>query len=225
MLRSPVRRWTVAFVAGCVVLLLAAWTFALGPQHATNEAHRDELRAAETQTAILRARVEGLSSQFGAIDERRDQLAVKRQSLPADDALEDLIVTLQEAGDATGVSIDAVIPLEPVDITSVGTTPVSDAVATDDGAAQTETEAPAAPAAWPLFAIPVTIRASGSLADIQAFLAVVQEGQPRAILFTALTLRPSAGGRTLEPGVVLDAQTSVFVGPELAITAGGTQAP
>ena len=221
MLQSPERRWIGAGIVGCLLLAFLGWNFLIGPQRDQASESRQVQVDAETQTAALRARVLVLARRFAEIDQARAALEVKRQALPADNELDTLVVDLNRAGATTGVTIEAVTPEQPIDITPVAPTPPKPPEGEDEEAEEPEDgAAPVAPppvvTAWPLFVLPVTIRASGSFADMEDFLRAVQSEQPRAILFTAFTLTGGDTGDTFADRVILVAQTRVFVGPVVA---------
>jgi len=120
-----------------------------------------------------------------------------------------------------------VMPAQPVDITPVAPARPKPADGETEGPADSEesaTPAPSAVVSWPLFVLPVTIRASGSFADMEDFMRAVQADQPRAILFTSFTLAPDETGQTFADHVVLVAETRVFVGPVVAADVGAPAA-
>lgn len=216
MLRTPTRLWTVAGIATCLLLAFAGWFFLVGPQKAKATAGWQEVTAAQVQTSALRGQVNALKLRFEGIDAARAGLELKRQSLPATNQLDSLVLALNRAGAATGVTIDAVVPTQPIDITPVPPKPKDNP--DDEQSDESSEEAPATTtvkpvvAAWPLFALPVTIRATGTSAAVRNFIRVVQSEQPRAILFISFEVGPS----DLNPDgdqVTLDAQVNVFVSP------------
>jgi Tfp pilus assembly protein PilO len=211
-MRSPARLWTAAGVLACLVLALASWFLVVAPQQA-RAAERWELQAAaDAQSTALRSTIARLQRDFTQIDERRSALAVKRQSLPADDELDALVLAVNAAGAASGALVEAITSVDPIDLTPEPLVPErSEASGSPAGPSSTE---PAADV-WPLFAIPVTLRASGSVDEIATFLRLLGAEQPRAILFTDLTIVPGVGGATFSGDVVLTAETRVFVSPDL----------
>lgn len=213
-------------MAACLLLAFVGWFFLVSPQRAQATADWAELTAAQTQTAALRSRVNVMKTRFEGIEAARAGLELKRQSLPAGNALDTLVLALNWAGAQTGVTIDGVSAAEPIDITPIAPEPVPDPDAeADDQADEPEgTAAAPAPAAWPLFVLPVTIRATGSMSAMQNFMRIVQSEQPRAILFTSFTLSPSTDSQSFGEQVSLNAETRVFVSPIAAPPPGAAVA-
>jgi len=209
MARTPVRLWLAGGVALSVLLALAGWMFVLAPQRAGAAEQWAEVEQAQGQIGSLRARTSVLATQFESIDERRAALAVKQEALPAANELESLVRALAETAAEADVAVEEITSGGPIDISAptVVVAPVEPGPeATEDPTTTTEE----APSVASLYALPVTIRASGPLAGIEEFLRLVQLEQPRAILFTSITLVPNAG-TTLADSVMLTAETRVFV--------------
>jgi Tfp pilus assembly protein PilO len=224
MLRTPTRLWAAAGAAACLLLVVAGYFFVVSPQQAKATASWAELTSAQGQTASLRSRVNVLKTRFDGIDEARAGLDLKRQSLPASNELDTLVLALNQAGAATGVSIDAVVPAEPIDVTPIPPKPEvdPDAEPSEEPAEEAARPKEVVPVVsdWPLFVLPVTIRVSGPMANVQNFIKVVQTGQPRAVLFTSLTVSPSLqteGGGGL---VTMSAVVDVFVSPVAGVLPG-----
>jgi Tfp pilus assembly protein PilO len=231
-MRASARIWTLGGLAVCALAMLIAWVAVVSPKQAKAAEKWTEADAAAAQADALRARTASLEKQFAEIDGRRADLAAKREALPAQNALEDLLRTLNEAAAATGVRVEDVIPTEPIDLTeelhpappSVSTSDEtsSEAPAAETPAAPSGSAAAPAASAFPVYALPVTVRVSGRLADVEAFLRVAQSQQPRAMLFSSLSIVPQVGSTTFDEYVVLSAETRVFVSPERSV--GGSDA-
>jgi Tfp pilus assembly protein PilO len=237
-MRASARIWTLGGVAVCALAMLIAWVAVVSPKQAKAGAKWTEADAASAQADALRARTASLEKQFAEIDTRRAELATKREALPGQNALEDLLRTLNEAAAATGVRVEDVIPTEPIDLTeelhpappSVSTTDESSSESSSSEAPASTGASAAGPAAsaFPVYALPVTVRVSGTLADVEAFLRVAQTQQPRAMLFTSMSIVPQVGSTTFNEYVVLSAETRVFVSPDQSVAvanpAAGTDA-
>jgi Tfp pilus assembly protein PilO len=221
MLRTPTRLWAAAGAAACLLLAFAGYFFVVSPQQAKATANWADLTSAQGQTASLRSRVNVLKHRFDGIDEARAGLDLKRQSLPASNELDTLVLALNQAGASTGVSIDGVVPALPIDVTPVPPTPVvdPDAEPPAEESAQPTVVKPVV-ADWPLFMLPVTIRVSGPMANVQNFIKVVQTGQPRAVLFTSFTVTPSLQSEGSGGLVTLSAVVDVFVSPVAGVLPG-----
>lgn len=231
MARTPVRLWIAAGLAVCVLLAFAGWTFAIDPQRARAADDRATIEATMVQNTALRSRSAVLAGQMGDIGARRAELAVKEQSLPGTNDLDRLVVALNAAAATAGVVIEEVIAGVPIDLSpppevvsvdpalQESETPEGDGAATDPTAA--DAVEPAARST--LFALPVTLRVSGSAAAIQTFLDLMRD-QPRAVLFVSLSFAPLPSGLTLAEGAMLTAETRVFTSRD-AITAEPTPVP
>jgi Tfp pilus assembly protein PilO len=220
-MRASARIWTLAGIAACTLAMLIAWVVVVAPKQAKAGDKWAEADAAATQADALRARTVALEKQFADVDARRAELATKREALPEQNALEDLLRALNDAAAATGVRVEDVIPTEPIDLTEqlhpappvVTTTEGSESSAPSTSGTPSAGSAATAASAFPVYALPVTVRVSGKLADVEAFLRVAQSQQPRAMLFSSLSIVPQVGSTTFQEYVVLSAETRVFVSP------------
>lgn len=222
MLRTPTRLWTVAGIATCIMLAFVTWFFLVSPQREKASASWSEVTAAQLQTGVLSGQVNALRTRFEGIDAARAGLDLKRQSLPATNQLDTLVLALNRAGAATGVTVDAVVPAEPIDIT-----PVPPKEDKDEDEEAPDEEAPADESdtttvepevsAWPLFVLPMTIQVSGSPAAVQNFMRVMQSEQPRAILITSFEMALSLDTLAGAGQVTLIAQANVFVSPAAVV--------
>jgi Tfp pilus assembly protein PilO len=217
VLKSPTGRWTAAGIAVCGLLSFAAWFYVVSPQRDQAGAAWEEVEAAQSQTLALRSRVTVLKNRFEGVAAARAALVDKRESLPAASELDTLVLALDEAGSQTGVTIDAVLPGPPEDITPVPTSDDEDDEDGDEDDDEEESgdrpEPTATVAPWPMFVLPVTVRATGSSSDVMEFLRVVQLEQPRAILVVSFTIAPSLDAEAVGDRVTLTAVTNVFVSP------------
>ena len=195
MLNSPTQRWGAAGAGACLLLTFAGWFFVVGPAQTQATSNWAELEGAEGQTAASADSSQRVGGPVRGDRRGSGRARQQRQSLPATNSLDALVRALNQAAAATGVTVDAVVPEPPIDITPVAPE------APDDPEAEEEDPPPRSAAGgravepevavWPLFELPVTVRVTGSMVAVQNFMRVVQTEQPRAILFTSFVLAPN----------------------------------
>jgi Tfp pilus assembly protein PilO len=178
------RLWMIGGVLGGVVLLAIGWFFFIGPQKAQTAALTEEAGTAQLRLGSLRHKLVELREQNTKLPQYRAQLAENQQALPTTAGLSDVVRQLQNGGDRTGVAVSGVLV----------------------GAAQVLTAADRQ-----VFALPVTLTATGSIADLSRFLDQLQRVQPRAMLVSGVVVAPEKSALTLAGAVTLNLGVQVFV--------------
>lgn len=242
MARTPVRLWIAMGVAASLLLALVGWIFVVGPQRAKAADTWGDLTSAQAQSARFRSANSALAREAETIADERAALAVKRQLLPESDALESLVRSFAGIASTTGVTVEEVTASVPIDISAgvTGTTTGTlglDATTTEGAATDAPAGEPAATdptgtastvdpvATASTYLLPVTLRASGAVADLEQFIRLIQSDQPRAILFSTLTFVPDTDGTSFDDSVMLTAETRVFVSQKVPPAAAANVTP
>jgi Tfp pilus assembly protein PilO len=174
------RLWLIGGAVGALALVAIAWFLLVSPQNAETDGLRDQQAATETQVAALHHRLSELSTESGNLPQYRAELQKARQALPTTADLSGFLRELQSAGDASGVQVTAMSAAPPTDITGAGAG---------------------------VSALSVSVTASGSADALTAFVAQVQQVQPRAALVDSV--RTSVNGT--DSAVLLTLTLRVFV--------------
>jgi type IV pilus assembly protein PilO len=178
--------WAVAGVFAAAALLVVGWFLFIGPQQSETRALRDQVTAAHDQTASLHRRLIELRRQKEDMPRYEAELAANRKALPATPNTPDFVRQLQAAGDAVDVSVSGISVGEPADEKGSG-----------------------------VFTVSVTLDATGSATQLEAFLDQLQRVQPRAVLVNTATVSKAGDEETTD--LLLNAGLDVFVAP----TVGG----
>ncbi len=179
------RFWMIGGALGAVVMLAVGWFFLISPQYGQTRGLHDETAAAELHRSSLQHRLIELRRQSERLPEYRAQLARDRRALPTEAGLSDFLRELQAAGDRTGVSVTGVTVGAPTEAT--GGTKV--------------------------YALPITLTAEGSAANLGELLDQLQQVQPRALLIGSTNAVPAEQNGTLGGTVTLTLTLTVFVAP------------
>jgi Tfp pilus assembly protein PilO len=193
------RVWVIGGALGAVLLLAIGWIFFIGPQRAQTGELNDQAAAAQLMLTAQRHRLVELRQQNTQLPQFRAQLALDQQALPGTSGLSDFLRQLQVGGDRTGVTVSGVVVAGPQEVTA---------------------------AERRLYALPVTLTATGAVAGLIDFLDQLQRVLPRAVLIDSVTAGPAEHAATLAGGVTVTLGVRVFVAstddPEAALPATKT---
>jgi Tfp pilus assembly protein PilO len=179
-------RWEIGGALGAVIVLALGWFFFIGAQNEARNSFRDRDEAAQIRLLALQRRLVELRQQNVKLEQFRAQLARDRQALPTTSALSDFLRELQTVGANTGVSVTGLTVGTPTQVTAAG--------------AQ-------------MFAIPMTLVALGTTAQLPTFLDQLQQVQPRAVLINGLNAVPAGLSESLSGGVTLTLTMQIFMAP------------
>lgn len=202
---SADRRWIAVGILGAIVLVLVGWFFLISPKLSSASDLRSQRVSTEDSNTVLMAKIDRL--QHVNLDDLRSQLAIARQALPSDSGLPEFTRQLTKEGDASLVKVTSITAGSPVIVSATGA-----AIA---GTPATTTQS----AAGKVFAIPVTIVATGTPDRLFSLLRHIQADGPRRALITNTSFSPAAaagavGGPGLSSGASLNAQMQIFVAPQ-----------
>jgi Tfp pilus assembly protein PilO len=159
------RLWMFAGAAVIVVLTVVGYFFVIGPKYAEADDVRAQADTIETQMVVLRKRIAELEKQKNSLAKYRAALKANQQALPSDPGLPDFLRQLQSSGDDVGVDVSGVTVSAPERIDGSG-------------------------AVW---ALPITLTATGDADGLGDFLDQLQSTQPRAVLVESANLTSSTG--------------------------------
>jgi Tfp pilus assembly protein PilO len=192
------RLWLIGGALGAVALLAVGWFFLINPQHERASSLREKAAAEELKVVSLRHRLAELKQQKNNLSEYEGQLARDRQALPKTSGLSDFLRELQAAGDHTGVSVSGVIVGAPNE---------------------------ASAGSGVVFALPISLNVSGTVAQLSSFLDQLQRVQPRAVLIMTANAASADQGGTLSGQVNLGLTLQAFVASADAPTTAATPSP
>jgi Tfp pilus assembly protein PilO len=195
---GPDRIWMVAGAAGAVVLLAVAWFFLISPQYAQAASETGKAEAAATRLNAMRHKLSELREQNADLPKYQEQLARDRQALPTTSGVDDFLRELQAMGDSTGISVTGL---------AIGAS----------------THIPAA--GVEVYALPLTLNATGDIAKVSNFVTELQLERPRAVLVTSVGVVPSGQGTSIAGPVNLTLNLRIYVAPPAASDAQPAAAP
>lgn len=213
LLDSP-RRWLIATVVLCLVLVLLGWFLVISPNNGRAAATGEELSQIQDTTAGLQQKAASLQKQSEELDAKRNELQALSEKLPDDAGVAQILNQISSAAARSGVVVNSFTPGAPTPL--VAPVPPAAAAGSDGtgegdsaSAAPSVSAAPAAPVSK-LSYVPVTIAVEGSPSQVSAFVTNL-ENITRAMLITNLDLTSGAGeqGSTLSANI----QGRIFMRP------------
>lgn len=195
--RHADRIWKIAGATVIVLLAVAGWFLLIGPKYAERDAVKNQTDATQTQLMTLRNRINQLKKQQSQLTALQAALAQKQTALPSDSGLPDFLNQLQRSGTATDVNVTGI---------TVGA-PVQQANLT---------------AVW---ALPITLTADGSTANLERFLTSLQTGHARAVLIESASLTPKPATAAAAASPSNPPPTSVSANPSASPSASPSPSP
>jgi type IV pilus assembly protein PilO len=183
---GPDRLWYTGGAVAAAVLLAVTWFFLVSPQYAQANSLNDQSSTATTRLTALRHKLNELRAQNKDLAKYQAQLARDRQALPTASGLDEFLRELQAMGDSTGVTVTGL---------AVGAS----------------THVPAAGAE--LYALPLTLNATGNMDKVSVFIDQLQVERPRAVLVTSVGVVPAGQRTTIAGPVNLTLNLRVYVAP------------
>lgn len=199
------KTWIAGGIAGAVLLTAVAWFGAISPQRSSAADLHSQRADAETENTVLLVKTNRLRTDSKNLRQLSEQLADRLDKLPLDSDFSGLTVQLNRQAAASHVELTSIV---------IGTAAVANGAAS--GAAGSAS-APSTPAGS-IFAVPLTVVSSGSLASQKAFLSQLQQVGPRLALVTSTKLVPAAAenGKSIDPGSSMTTAFNAFVAPQSA---------
>ncbi len=183
------RLWLAGGAVAAAVLLVLGWLLLIGPQQARTGALDDRAATTAVQVGVLRHRLAELRQLQGNLPAYRQELERYQAALPGGAGTADLLRELQAAGTATGTSVTSVTIGAPIQVST---------------------------GASPIFALPVSLTASGTAPKLALLLDQLQRIQPRAVLVNNTDLVPVGQNGTLAGPVTMTVVLQAYLAPALA---------
>jgi Tfp pilus assembly protein PilO len=196
------RLWMVGGVLSAAVLLAITWFLLVTPQHAERDNLKESVGVTQRQLAQLEQRLSKLQKDNSKLPQYKAELAKAQKALPASPALSDLLRELQDAGDATKVTVSGL---------NVGNV------------------TPLTTAGGQVYTLALSLTVSGPIDKLNAFLDQLQQVQPRALLISTASLsRTTATSDTASLSLTLTAfvaPSSVTASPSASPSASRSASP
>jgi hypothetical protein len=234
------RWWIVGGALVAVLLAAGSWLMLIGPKLDDADSVRAQTDSASQQNAVLQAKVDQLRQDSAGMPDLLRQLATLHTQLPTTGDLDGLTRQLSKDADRAGVTLTSIVigvpavvqsqAPAPAPTTSAADPTADEAAGTDGSAAGTAAPTSTAPAgaapsgATNLYSIPVTVVATGPLADQRTLLDAIHAQGPRGALVSSVQFAPApevAGRSGGEPG---DAQPSGATDTSGATSTSGSNA-
>jgi Tfp pilus assembly protein PilO len=180
------RLWMVGGVLSAAVLLAVTWLFLVTPQHTERDNLKDSVNATERQLDQLQQRLGKLQQDKEKLPQYKADLAKAQKALPGTPALSDLLRELQDASDATKVTVGGLNVGNVTPLTTTG---------------------------GQVFTLALSLTVSGGINTLNAFLDQLQEVRPRALLISTVSLSRTT---TTSDTATLSLTLTAFVSPSTA---------
>jgi len=158
------RIWMMAGAFVIALLAAASWLLLINPVYAAKDEVEGQTEDAQTQLVTLRKRIIELNKQQAIMTTLQAALDKKQTALPADSGLPAFLKQLQRAGSDTDVNVTGIAVSAPAQQANLGS----------------------------VWALPITLTADGSVANLERFLTTLQTGQARAVLIQSANLTPES---------------------------------
>ena len=187
------RKWALGTALLTVLILVAGWMLLIAPKRAEAAELRDAAAAQRSTNAASQIRLEELEAKALNLPAIRARLAAVRSRLPADAALPDLVRSLQDAAQDSGLDLRGVVPSVPELMTAAPTDPAAPVANSEQ-----------------LYAIPVTVTLGGRYSGVSAFVNALEE-MTRSFQVTGFTLGADGAQGGSSGAVALTVQGRVYV--------------
>jgi Tfp pilus assembly protein PilO len=236
---SMTRRWSLLTAVLIVGILAASWFLLVSPKKSQASDLRGQAAAQQASNDALVQKLSELKAQSADVPKQKAELATMRKQIPDNPALPTLVRDLTAAGKKVGVQVlsitpgvptAAVVAAAPVPVAAPDTT-TADGSTTDGTAATTGTPTTptvVAPAAAPLYNLPLGLTITGSYFEVEQFINKL-EGMQRTYLLTAFDLKPlgaaTTGSSAAADDLTLTLTGQVFLSPNVAAATTTPVAP
>jgi len=192
------RLWVGGAGLAALALTAGSWFGLVAPRHDEAAALREQTLSVAQQNDVLVARIAGLGTELAELPARRAEAAAIREQLPTEADLPSLIRQLSGLADRSGATLVGVTPTEPAAAAAAGpaaatSTTVAPGEAPADASATT-TDGTAAAQSGVLETVPVAVTATGTYAQVQELLRLVQTDLPRAVLVKDVSMTSADAG-------------------------------
>lgn len=194
------RRVVIGGTAAIALLLLVAtWFLAAGPQLAAADQHATDRADAQVQNATLQAKITKLAQDNEQINVLQADLVAAQDGLPSTTALPGFTRQLTSAAENAGVELDDVTISPPTGAAQASGQPAADGSAAPATGQQ---------------AITVSLTSSGSLVEQTAFVKSLQDGARRVLVgSTQLSVDGGSKVASVDSDTVMTTQITIFSAP------------
>lgn len=208
LLDTP-RRWLIATVVVCLILVLLGWFLVISPNNGRAAATGDELSQIEGATQALKIKASALQKQSAELDAKKEELQTLSEKLPDDAGVAQILTQISSAAARAGVTVNSFTPGAPTPLVAPVPAAAPSPTAESGEAPAAATAATAAPVSK-LSYVPVTIAVEGSPSQVSAFVTNL-ENITRAMLITNLDL--TTGGGDKGGSLAANIQGRIFMRP------------
>jgi hypothetical protein len=220
--------WLIGTAVVGFVLVLIGYFFFISPQRDQTDQVATQISSAQTENSTLQARIASLTAENAKLASYQQELRNAQLALPATSGMPAFLRTLQSIGNSTSTTLSSLSVGPATTLPNTATTPTT-ATSSSASPSPTETTTATAPTGPLIYAIPITATATGSSAQLSAFLTQLQSVQPRAVLITQIVqggTTPVATTTTKGGGLTsLQLTMQAFVAPVAAAVAPATPVP
>ena len=204
---SPRRLWAIVGFVGAVLIVAVGYFFFISSEKSSTANLLSQAADAQTQAAVGHAKVAELRKDNEKLARYKSQLDELEKAIPTGASTAQFVSDMQRLGQRANLKITA-INITPPDPNTLAIAPVAPTDSTG-ATATTTTPAPSTPTPAPtdtaattgtptsapvstLTPLNITVTADGATADLERFLSLLQDKEPRALLLGHVT--ESAGG-------------------------------
>lgn len=191
---SRTQQWVTGTALVAVLILAAGWFLLITPARSEAAELRASTQQQDRANAQLVSRIEELKVQSEDLPSQLARLAELGIQIPSNPELPTLIRDLTAAAESSGALMVSMAPSTPtllpssVPVPVVAPVPAEGENVGDDDPAAAAAAAPPAPAADPLYMVPLTVTLEGTYYELEQWLNKVEDLK-RAQLVTGFTLR------------------------------------
>lgn len=187
--------WVAGAGVVAVLLVLVTYFLVVAPQRGEVVDLADQQLSIAQTNETLRQQTEVLAAQFQTLDQKRAEVAAVRSTLPSEAEVPEVLRHVESYAAATGVRLSQVVPGAPEAFAEPGTT--TTATTPDTSTAG-------------VVAIPLTLVATGSFAQVELYLKSLQVDMTRHLLVEGVTVS-SEESATSSGDVSATITSSIFV--------------
>jgi Tfp pilus assembly protein PilO len=193
MMTGQNRLWVFGGAFAAVAVVVLSWLLLIGPQRGQTGTLHEQTEAARGDLIPLQHKLADLKARSEKLPEYKAALARSRLALPTEAGVSDFLRSLQTLGGTTRVGVQGLIVGVPAKIT--GVTPA-------------------------VYAMPMTVSATGPVANLVKFVDQLQIVQPRAVLIGSVNFAPIGANANFDGSLTLTLAMQAFLAPPEAVDTG-----
>lgn len=185
--------WVAAAAVLAALLVVVTYVLVIAPQRTEAAALTTQAAGVAQSNAQLEAETERLKAEFVTLDEKKQELAAIRSTLPAQADVPALLRQLQGYASTSGVSLTTVTPSNAVAYAPTGTAATAGSVTG-------------------VYSIPLSVEVAGRFSEIELYLKNVEADMGRFYLVDGVSLTSGAGASSAEVSATITGQVFVYQG-------------